>query len=63
MNSKITIAIIISVVVTAGIIYSTGFEQSQISQVSEPEIVYVNNTVSEYFGAHKILKKLHHKKS
>ncbi|QLH06247.1 beta-propeller domain-containing protein [Nitrosopumilus ureiphilus] len=57
MNSKITIpiAIVISVIVTAGIMYSIEFEQPQVSQVSEPEIIYVDKSVSEYFeGTHDI---------
>ena len=57
MNSKITIPIIIaiSVIVTAGIMYSIEFEQPQVSQVSEPEIIYVDKSVSNYFeGTHDI---------
>ncbi|MDH3313035.1 MAG: beta-propeller domain-containing protein [Nitrosopumilus sp.] len=57
MNSKITIpiAIVISVIVTVGIMYSVEFEQPQVSQVSEPEIIYVDKSVSEYFdGTHDI---------
>jgi uncharacterized secreted protein with C-terminal beta-propeller domain len=58
MNSKITIpiAIVISVIVTAGITYSIDFEQSQISQVSEPEIVYVEK--SGYFEGSQNIKKI-----
>jgi len=57
MNPKITIpiAVIISVIVTAGIMYSVEFEQPQVSQVSEPEIIYVDKSVSKYFeGMHDI---------
>ncbi|MDH3340210.1 MAG: beta-propeller domain-containing protein [Nitrosopumilus sp.] len=57
MNSKITIpiAIVISVIVTAGIMYSIEFEQPQVSQVSEPEIIYIDKSVSKYFeGTHDI---------
>lgn len=59
MNSKITIpiAIIISVIVTAGIMYSIDFEQSQVSQVSEPEIVYVEKS-SGYFEGSQNIKKI-----
>jgi len=52
MSSKIIIpiAVAISVIVTAGIMYSIGFDQQpQISQIPTPEIVYVDKTVSEYF--------------
>jgi uncharacterized secreted protein with C-terminal beta-propeller domain len=58
MNSKLTIpiAIVISVIVTAGITYSIDFEQSQISQVSEPEIVYVEK--SGYFEGSQNIKKI-----
>jgi len=60
MNSKIIIpiAVAISVIVTAGIMYSIGFDQQpQISQIPTPEIVYVDKSVSEYFeGTHDIKK-------
>ncbi|MCV0367230.1 MAG: beta-propeller domain-containing protein [Nitrosopumilus sp.] len=58
MNSKITIpiAIVISVIVTAGITYSIDFEQPQISQVSDPEIVYVEK--SDYFEGSQNIKKI-----
>jgi len=59
MGSKmIIIAVVISVIVTAGIMYSIGFEQQpQVSQISTPEIIYVDKSVSEYFeGTHDIKK-------
>lgn len=60
MNSKIIIpiAIAISVIVTAGIMYSIGFDQQpQVSQIPTPEIIYVDKSVSEYFeGTHNIRK-------
>jgi len=60
MNSKIIIpiAIVISVIVTAGIMYTIGFDQQpQVSQIPSPEIVYVDKSVSKYFeGTHDIKK-------
>ncbi len=60
MSSKIIIpiAVVISIIVTAGIMYSIGFDQQpQISQIPIPEIVYVDKSVSEYFeGTHDIKK-------
>ena len=60
MSSKIIIpiAVAISVLVTAGIMYSIGFEQQpQVSQIPEPEVVYVDKPISEYFeGTHDIKK-------
>ncbi len=60
MSSKIIIpiAVVISVIVTAGIMYSIGFDQQpQVSQIPIPEIIYVDKSVSEYFeGTHDIKK-------
>ncbi len=60
MSSKIIIpiAVAISVIVTAGIMYSIGFEQQpQVTQIPVPEIIYVDKSVSEYFeGTHDIKK-------
>jgi len=60
MSSKIIIpiAVVISVIVTAGIMYTIGFDQQpQVSQIPSPEIVYVDKSVSEYFeGTHDIKK-------
>jgi len=60
MNSKIIIpiAVAISVLVTAGIMYSIGFDQQpQVSKIPMPEIIYVDKSVSEYFeGTHDIKK-------
>jgi len=61
MNPKIIIPItvIISVIVTAGIIYSVDFEQKpQIVQIPEPEIIYVDKSVSEYFKGTNEIKKI-----
>ncbi|MBI1662471.1 MAG: beta-propeller domain-containing protein [Nitrosopumilus sp.] len=61
MNSKITmpIAIIVSVIVTAGIIFSVGFDdQPQITQTPTTEIVYVDKTVSEFFEGTNDVKKI-----
>ncbi len=60
MSSKIIIpiAVAISVIVTAGIMYSIGFDQQpQVSEIPAPEIIYVDKSVSEYFeGTHDIKK-------
>ncbi|MGY5144616.1 MAG: beta-propeller domain-containing protein [Candidatus Nitrosopumilus sp. bin_32a] len=61
MNPKIIIPItvIISVIVTAGIMYSVDFEQKpQIVQIPEPEIIYVDKSVSEYFKGTNEIKKI-----
>ena len=60
MNSKITIPIIIaiSVIVTAGIIFSLEYDnQPQITQTSQTEIIYVDKTVSEFFEGTNNAKK------
>ena len=61
MNPKITIpvVIIISVIATIGIMYSLGFEQqqAQVSQKPSPEIIYVNNSSSEFFKGTQEIKK------
>jgi len=60
MSSKIIIpiAVAISVIVTAGIMYSIGFEQQpQVTEIPSPEIIYIDKSVSEYFeGTHDIKK-------
>jgi len=60
MSSKIIIliAVIISVIVTAGIMYAINFDQQpQVSQIPTPEIIYIDKSVSEYFeGTHDIRK-------
>ncbi|MFB5636340.1 MAG: beta-propeller domain-containing protein [Nitrosopumilus sp.] len=61
MNPKtiIPITVIISVIVTAGIMYTVGFEQQpQIVQTSEPEIIYVDKSVSEYLKGTNEIKKI-----
>ncbi len=61
MSSKITIpiAIAISVLVTAGIMYVMDTdEQPQIVQTPDPEIIYVNKVVSEYFEGSNEIKKI-----
>ena len=61
MNSKITIpiAVIVSVIVTVGAMYSIGFEQDiQVTQTPEPEIIYVDKTASEYFKGTQDIKKI-----
>ena len=60
MNSKIIIpiAIVVSVIVTAGIMYAIGFDQQpQVSEIPSPEIIYVDKSASEIFeGTHDIKK-------
>jgi len=59
MSSKIIIAIAISVIVTAGIMYAIGFDQQpQVSQIPTPEIIYVDKSVSEYFEGTNDIKKI-----
>lgn len=61
MNSKITIpiAVIISVIVTAGIMYSVDFEQEvQITQTPQTEIIYVEKTVSDVLEGTNEIKKI-----
>ena len=67
MNPKITIPIIvaISVIATAGIMYSTDFKQGQqelqVSEpvkIPEPEIVYIEKPISEYFEGTNDIKKI-----
>jgi len=61
MKSKITMpmAVAISVIVTAGIMYSIDFEkQPQIVQIPEPEISYVDKSVSKYFEGTNEIKKI-----
>ena len=61
MSSKIIIpiAVAISVIVTAGIMYAIGFEQEpQIVEVPTPEIVYVDKSVSEFFKGTNDIKQI-----
>ncbi|HJJ22507.1 MAG TPA: beta-propeller domain-containing protein [Nitrosopumilus sp.] len=61
MSSKIIIPIVvaISVIVTAGVMYGISFEQQpQVSQVSTPEIIYVDKSISEYFEGTNDIKKI-----
>jgi inhibitor of cysteine peptidase len=61
MNSKITIPIVIaiSVIVTAGIIFSLEYDnQPQITQTPQTEIIYVEKTVSEFFEGTNNAKKI-----
>lgn len=61
MSSKITIpiAVAVSVIITAGIMYSIGFEQDvQVTEIPEPEKAYVNKTVTEYFEGTNDIKKI-----
>ena len=61
MNSKIIIPIVIaiSVIVTAGIMYSIGFDQQpRISEMPAVEVVYVDKSVSEFFEGTNNIKKI-----
>ncbi len=61
MSQKITIPIVIaiSVIVTAGVMFSVGFEnQPQITQAPQTEIIYVEKTVSEFFEGTNDIKKI-----
>ena len=61
MNQKITIPIVIaiSIIVTAGIMFSVGNgNQPQITQTPQTEIVYVEKTVSEFFEGTNNVKKI-----
>ena len=61
MNSKIIIPIVIaiSVIVTAGIMFTLGFDnQPQITQTTQTEIIYVDKTVSEFFEGTNDIKKI-----
>lgn len=60
MNPKITIpiAVIISIIATAGIMTTLDFEQPQTTQVIPPEIVFVDKSVSKYFEGTNNIKKI-----
>ncbi|MFQ5783032.1 MAG: beta-propeller domain-containing protein [Nitrosopumilus sp.] len=61
MNSKITIpiAVVVSVIITVGVMYSIDFEQEiQVSETPEPEIIYVDKSASEYFEGTQEIKKI-----
>ncbi|NND86749.1 MAG: copper amine oxidase [Nitrosopumilus sp.] len=61
MSSKImiSIAVIVSVIVTAGVMFAIGFDQQvQVTEIPEPEVVYVDKTVSEFFEGNNEIKKI-----
>jgi len=61
MNSKITIpiAVIISIIVTAGIMVTLDVGQQPLTtQVTPPEIVYVDKSTSKYFEGTNDIKKI-----
>ncbi len=62
MNSKITIPIVIaiSVIITAGMMFSLGYDNdiNQITQTPQTEIIYVDKTVSEFFEGTNDVKKI-----
>jgi len=60
MSSKIVIpiAVVISVIVTAGIMYGINFDQQpQVSEMPIVDIIYVDKSVSEYFEGTDDIKK------
>jgi len=62
MSSKviIPIAVAISVIVTAGIMYSIDFEQGieRFEESTKAEIIYIDKSVSEYFEGTDDIKKI-----
>lgn len=61
MSSKIMIpiAVIVSVIVTAGVMFAIGFDQQvQVTEIPEPEIIYVDKTISEFFEGNNEIKKI-----
>jgi uncharacterized secreted protein with C-terminal beta-propeller domain len=61
MKSKITIPIVIaiSVIITAGIMFSLGFDsQPQTTQTPQTEIIYVDKIDSEFFEGTNNIKKI-----
>ena len=59
MSTKIPIVIAISVIVTAGIMFSLGLgNQPQITHNPQTEIIYVDKTVSEFFEGTNDVKKI-----
>ncbi|WP_428326548.1 beta-propeller domain-containing protein [Nitrosopumilus sp.] len=64
LSSKIIIpiAVAISVIVTAGIMYAIGFEQNVeiqvVTETPEPEIIYVDKSVSEFFEGTNDIKQI-----
>ena len=63
MSSKIIIpiAIVVSALVTAGIMFAVleqNVEIQVVTETSEPEIIYVDKIVSEYFEGTNEIKKI-----
>ena len=60
MNTKITIpiAIVITAIVTAGIMYSINTESSTVVTSQEPEIIYVEKQNTDFFEGTNELKKI-----
>lgn len=64
MSSKIIIpiAVIVSVIVTAGVMYAIPFDQEPqvrvVTEPSEPEVIYVDRSVSEFFEGTNEIKKI-----
>ncbi len=61
MSSKIIIpiAVFVSAIVTAGVMFAVGFDQKvQVTESPEPEIIYVDKTISELFEGSNEIKKI-----
>jgi uncharacterized secreted protein with C-terminal beta-propeller domain len=62
MNSKIIlpIAVIVAIIATAGVMFAIGFDKQPeiVREISPPEIIYVNKTVSEFFGGTQEIRKI-----
>jgi uncharacterized secreted protein with C-terminal beta-propeller domain len=62
MNSKIIlpIAVIVAIIATAGVMFAIGFDKQPeiVREISPPEIIYVNKTVSEFFEGTQEIRKI-----
>ena len=59
LKTIIPIAVIISVIITVGIMYTVDFKQQpQIVQIPKPEIIYVDKSISEYFKGTNEIRKI-----
>ncbi|MCV0431280.1 beta-propeller domain-containing protein [Nitrosopumilus sp.] len=64
MSSKIIIpiAVVISVIATAGIMYAIGFDQEPqirtVTETIEPEIIYVDKSISKFFEGTNDIKRI-----
>jgi len=62
MNSKIIlpIAVIVAIIATAGVMFAVGFDSQPkvTTTTTPPQIIYVNKTVSEFFGGTQDIRKI-----